>query len=622
MKQHRPYKDDPITVEVVSNALVALTDEMTINLARTAHSTIVYEVQDFATGLLDPDARLIAQPSGGLPLFIGDLDAAVSDGLAIFGKRGFAPGDVIITNHTGTCGHHLNNIVVYTPAFYDGELIGFPITRAHWTDIGGRLAGGFLTDATSSFEEGLQIRTVKLFRAGEADENIFRILRHNIRDPQGSFGDLHAQIAACRLGERRLQNLYSKYGADTVRACIERYWEQSEKAVRHEIEKFPDGVYEAESFLDDDGVDRGKPVRVAVRVTVKGGDMTIDLSGMNPQVRGAINCGAAAGRGSARLALKYLVAPHLGINDGCFRPLKVVLPPGTVISAQEPAAMSWWQTPLLTVIDTIVKAMARAAPERIPAAHYCDISAMLLTGRQPSTGKPFTNIEPIAGGWGARPHGDGPSAIYTIGHGDTFNVPVEVLETRFPIVIERYRLRCDSGGPGRWRGGLGLEREYRILDNGVFTGLSERAKCPPWGLNGGLPGLCGSISVKRHRRSTAEQLQKVTGLLLGKGDVIRFRTGGGGGYGDPLQRSFQQVAHDVAMGYVSRRQARLAYGVIFKSKTSTTVDLRKSAHLREQLRKRTRKRFKSKLQERVPGTRPAKGKAPIRSAVGGSRTSP
>jgi N-methylhydantoinase B len=577
----------PITAEVVGNALIAFAEEMTINLARTAHSTIVYEVQDFCTGLVDPHARLIAQPPGGLPLFVGDLDAAVADGLAAFAKEGFAPGDVIITNHTGTCGHHLNNMVVYTPAFHDGKLIGFPVTRAHWTDVGGRLAGGFLTDAVSSFEEGLQIRSVKLYRAGIPDEGMFRILRHNIRDPEGSFGDLRAQIAACRLGERRLQDLFTKYGADTVQACIALNWDQSERIVREEIAKFPDGVYEAESFLDDDGVDRGKPVPIRVRITVHGDGIAMDFSKMSPQVRGPINCGPAAGRSAARLALKYLVAPHLGVNEGFFRPLAVILPPGTLISAREPAAMSWRQTPILTVIDTVLLAMSQAAPERIPAAHYGNISSMLLTGRDPANGRQFTSIEPIAGGWGARPHGDGPSAIYTIGHGDTFNVPIEVLETRFPVIVERYRMRIDSGGAGRYRGGLGLERVYRIIDNGVFNGLSDRSYCPPWGLDGGKPGASGSISIRRKGRRAPEYFRKVTGLRLGAGDLLTFCTGGGGGYGDPLTREPERVAEDVKTGYVSAAQARDVYGVVFRRGT-TNIDAARTDKLRSVYRAKAR----------------------------------
>ena len=571
---------DPVTVSVINHALAAYAGEMTINLARTAHSTVVYEVQDFCTGILDAQGRIVAQTPGGLPLFVGDLDAPVQDGLALFGAAGFEPGDVIITNHTGTCGQHLNNMVVYTPAFHAGKLIGFPVTRVHWTDVGGRLAGGFLTDAVSSFEEGIQIRTVKLYRAGVPDEGLFRILRHNIRQPEATFGDLDAQIAACRLGEKRLAELYDRYGADSVTAAIAAGWDQTERIVRERIRAFPSGTYKAEAVLDDDGVDIGKPIAIRVAVTVRDDTMEIDFSRMNPQVRGPINSGIAAGRSAARLALKYLVAAELNANHGCFRPLEVVLPPGTLISALEPAAMSWWQTPILTVIDTILLAMSRARPEAIPAAHYSDISAMLLTGFDSARGKPYTSIEPVAGGWGARPNGDGPCATYTIGHGDTFNIPVEVLETRFPLRVEKYGLRRDSGGAGRYRGGLGVERVYRILDNGVFNGLSERSVCPPWGLAGGGAGLCGAIEVRRAGGGRPHAYRKVTGLKLERGDLFIFHTGGGGGYGNPLRREPERVANDVRMGYVSPRKARELYGVALSARgfavnVAATRELRK-----------------------------------------------
>lgn len=574
---------DPITVEVVNNALVAIAEEMTINLARTAHSTIVYEVQDFCTALLDAQGRLVAQPPGGLPLFVGDLDAAVGDGIAIHAAAGFQPGDVLLTNHTGTCGQHLNNMVVYTPAFFGAKLIGFSATRAHWTDIGARLAGGFLTDAVSSYEEGIQIRSVKLYRGGKLDEDLERILRHNIRHAEMSFGDLHAQIAACRMAEGRLQELHASYGTETIDAAIEEGWNQAERTVRAAIAEFPDGTYAAQAFLDDDGVDIGKPVPIRVKVVVRGDRLTIDFSDMSPQVRGPINSGPAAGRSAARLALKYLFAPNVMANHGCFRPLEVVLPPGTLISAREPAAMSWWQTPLLTVIDTVLFAMCKAAPDRIPAAHYANVSAMLLTGWDSRSNRPFTNIEPVAGGWGARPHGDGPSGTYTIGHGDTFNIPVEVLETRYPLLIERYALRRDSGGAGRYRGGLGLERVYRVLDNGVLNGLIDRTRCPPWGLAGGRPGQTGSLSIVR-ANGRRQSVRKVTGLQLKKNDRVVFLTGGGGGFGAPGEREAERVAQDVQFGFVSAEQARRAYAVAVDKRTGG-VDVKRTRLLRSRLRR-------------------------------------
>ncbi len=595
---------DPITVEVVNNALGAIAEEITINLARTAHSTIVYEVQDFCTGLLDAQGRLVAQAPGGLPLFVGDLDAAVGDGIAIHGAEGFKPGDVIVTNHTGTCGQHLNNVVVYTPMFFGRKLIGFAATRAHWTDVGGRLAGGFLTDAVSSFEEGIQIRSIKLYRAGKPDDDLFRMLRHNIRHPDASFGDLHAQIGACRMAERRMQELYETYGAATVEASIQQGWDQAERIVRSRIAEIPDGIYSAESFLDDDGVDLGKPVPIRVSVIVKGDSLTIDFSKMSPQVRGPINSGIAAGRSAGRLALKYLVAPDVMASEGCFRPVTVVLPEGTLISAREPAPMSWWQTPMLTVIDTILLAMAKAIPDRIPAGHYSDISAMLMTGRDPFRGgRPFTNIEPVAGGWGARPHGDGPTAIYTIGHGDTFNIPIEVLETRYPLLIDRYAMRRDSGGAGRYRGGLGLERVYQVLDNGVFNGLSERSVCPPWGLAGGEAGASGEISVERAKGGQSQTFHKVTGLKLVKGDRLIFRTGGGGGYGPAIEREAASVARDVMLGYVSKEAARDRYGVVLTTQ-GQAVDETATARLRARMASASRR----KPAARSAGARPAGGR--------------
>jgi N-methylhydantoinase B len=240
-----------------------------------------------------------------------------------------------------------------------------------------------------------------------------------------------------------------------------------------------------------------------------------------------------------------------------------------------------------TVIDTVLLAMSQAAPERIPAAHYGNISSMLLTGRDPANGRQFTSIEPIAGGWGARPHGDGPSAIYTIGHGDTFNVPIEVLETRFPVIVEHYRMRIDSGGAGRYRGGLGLERVYRIIGNGVFNGLSDRSYCPPWGLDGGKPGASGSISIRRKGRKAPKYFRKVTGLRLGAGDLLTFCTGGGGEYGDPLTREPERVAEDVKTGYVSAAQARDVYGVVFRRGT-TNIDAARTDKLRSVYRAKAR----------------------------------
>lgn len=264
--------------------------------------------------------------------------------------------------------------------------------------------------------------------------------------------------------------------------------------------------------------------------------------------------------------------------------------------------MSWWQTPVLTVIDTILKAVSQGAPDRIPAAHYSDIAAILLTATDPATDRAWTNIEPLAGGWGARPYGDGMSATYTVGHGDTYNIPVEVLETRFPLIAERYRLRRDSGGPGRYRGGLGLERTYRVLHGGMLNALSERSRCPPWGLRGGGAGRSGTVMVKQPGRGKAERVQKVTGLTLKPGATFTFYSGGGGGYGDPLDREPERVADDVRKGYVSPSAARRQYGVVVKPPLMT-LDNTATKRLREKMRKARGSEGKNRKPESATATR-------------------
>jgi N-methylhydantoinase B len=578
MAKNPNIKPDPFTVEVIANALNAIAEEITINLARTAHNTIVYEVQDFCTGLLSADARLIAQAPGGLPLFVGDLDAAVRDGLAMHGVVGIAAGDVLLTNHTGTCGQHLNNVVVYTPIFYQQRLFGFAATRAHWADVGSRIPGGFLTDAVSSFEEGIQLRSIRLYRAGKPDSDLMRVLQHNIRNVDASMGDLHAQIGACRMAEKRLTDLLDTYTPEVVIAAIGEIWDQSERRVRQRIAQWPDGTYRAKTFLDNDGIELDKPVAVAATVIVKGDRLTIDLSDMSPQVRGPINAGRAAGVSAARLALKYLAASDLNTNEGCFRPLDVVLPEGTLISAAEPAAMSWWQTPMLTLIDTIFQALAPAFPQAIPAGHYSDISTILLTGKDPRTNRDFVNIEPVAGGWGARAYGDGPSGTYTLGHGDTYNIPIEVLEARYPLRVKSYGYRTDSGGVGEFRGGLGLRRVYEVMGEARFNGLSERSVCPPWGLSGGKPAYSGAIHVTHQGNRTA--YSKVTGLVLQPGDELSFETGGGGGHGNPLSRAPEAVRADVLGGKVSSKAARELYGVVLCDEPELSVDAAATVALR------------------------------------------
>ena len=525
---------NPITIEVVRNAINAYADEMATALCKSAYNMMIYEVRDFCCGLIDREARMISQNKGGLPIFLADLGIAVKDGIERYGLDGFAPGDVVIMNHGQVCGQHLNNIVIYAPCFHDGKVVAFAASRAHWVDIGGMRVGFGSVETTEIYQEGLQFRSLKIYEAGKRNETLWQIIHDNVRFPEAALGDLRAQIASCQLGIRRFGELVTRYGPDTVDRCIDAIWDQTERAARAFIEKVPDGVYEAESFLDNDGRTLDKPLRIKVKVTIDGGRMIVDFSEMNDQVPGPTNSGYSGGLAAARIAYKCLTQPQAPVNEGCFRPLEIILPEGKLLNAKAPAALGLWSIPLPTVIDTILKALAPALPDRIPAAHKGDMGGCSIGGFR-ADGRRFLLMNIFGGGWGGRPHEDGESAAVSICQGDVRSAPVELQEIQYPFLIERFALRTDSGGAGRYRGGLGVELTYRALQKAVTNVNCERTKDPPWGLHGGKPGAVNEAVLTRPD-GTTRKLLKATGVPLEPGDRLTYRTAGGGGFGDPRER--------------------------------------------------------------------------------------
>ena len=548
----------PITVEVVRNAVVAYADEMANALMKSAYNMMIYEVRDYCCGLIDIQARMISQNRGGLPIFLADLGVAVADGIARYGLDGFKPGDVVVMNQGEICGQHLNNVVVYSPCFYGDELVGFAANRAHSVDIGGMHQGFGSTNTTDIYAEGLQMRSLKIYEAGKRNEILWQIIRDNIRYPDASLGDLRAQIASCQLGVRRYAELIALYGRDTVEACIAKVWDQAELAARHVVESIPDGRYEAESFLDNDGRNLGKPLRVKVAVQVQGSQLTVDFSDMHPQVPSPLNSGRSGGVAAARVAFKALTSPDLDVNEGCFRPLDVVLPEGTMLSARPPAALGRWSIALPTVIDAILKALAAAVPHVVPAAHKGDTGGCSFFGFWPD-GSRFLLMNIFGGGWGGRPNEDGESASVSVCQGDVRNTPVELQEMKYPVIIEKHALRVDSGGAGRFRGGLGLEVTYRMLQSCKANINCDRTVDPPWGLHGGKSAATNAAIVRRADGSE-ESVLKATELPLAAGDSVTFLTAGRGGYGDPHERAPAAVAYDVAAGLVSPDKSAQAYG--------------------------------------------------------------
>ena len=550
---------DPITVEVVRNAVVAYSDEMADVLSKSAYNMMIYEVRDYCCGLLDTSGRMISQNRGGLPIFLADLGVAVEDGIKCYGVDGFAEGDVLVMNHGEVCGQHLNNVVVYAPCFHNGELVAFAANRAHWVDIGGGRQGFGSVATTDIFSEGLQMRSLKVYEAGKPNETLLQIIRDNIRYPDASLGDLRAQIASCQVGARRMSELVGRYSRAVVEDCVRLIWEQTDQAVRAVIETIPDGTYVAESFLDNDGRNLDKPLRIKVTVQIDGARMSVDFSEMNPQVETPLNSGRSGGIAAARVAFKALTSPTLDVNEGCFRSLDVVLPEGTMLSARPPAALGLWSIALPTVIDTILKALAPAMPHRIPAAHKGDMGGCSFFGFY-DDGSRFLLMNIFGGGWGGRPSGDGASAAMSVCQGDVRNTPIELQEIKYPFVIERHMFVPDSGGAGRYRGGLGIELTYRCLRACKGNINFDRTVTPPWGLNG---GLSGRVSLARIQRAdgTVETVHKATNIAFRPGDRVTFITAGGGGYGDPSERDPELVRHDVAMGLVTPEAAQRDYGV-------------------------------------------------------------
>ncbi|HXV47461.1 MAG TPA: hydantoinase B/oxoprolinase family protein, partial [Candidatus Binatia bacterium] len=405
---------NPITVEVVRSGFAHIANEMATVLRKTSYNMMIYEVRDYCVGIVDPDGNILAQNFGALPIFLADLGPAIVDGVRMHGRDGFQPGDVLIMNHPYVCGQHLNNVVIYTPFFYQSELVAFLAVRAHWIDIGGTRVGFGFSGTREIYEEGLQFRSLKLYRGDRPNQDILQIITDNVRFAESCLGDLRAQIAACRVGDRGLGELVSRYGLETFLRCVKTIWRQSEALAREQVARIAPGVYEAEALFDSDGVDLDRPVPLKVRVAVTGSNMSIDFSDISDQVAGSINSGESGAVAAARVAFKSLVSPNSPIDEGCFRALKVVIPDGKILSATPPAPVGNWSRTLPTVIDLILRALAPALPDRVAAGHKGDMGGYAFFGFNPKTGRRFLCQTIMGGGWGGRAHEDGENATVSM----------------------------------------------------------------------------------------------------------------------------------------------------------------------------------------------------------------
>jgi N-methylhydantoinase B len=549
---------DPITLEVIRHGIVSITDQIDANIARTAFSPYIYEYKDFAVGLVSADGDLIAQCTGGMPVFVADsVGMAVRDGLAVYGRERLQHGDVLLCNHAAIQGQHLNNTVMYTPIYAgtgSGSLVGFFAINVHWIDI-----GGTTPRSSDIFMEGLQLRSIKLWSEGHPIEEVYRIIENNTRFPVELLGDIAAQHAGCILGRDLTQSLAEKYGVETFLAVLKAMLDQSEAAARERIRRIPDGQYSYETFFDNDGeTDDALPIRV--KVIIESDEMTVDYSGIAEQVRGCINSGYyGGGRTTARVAFKYLIANEEAANEGTFRPLKLILPEGKILSAHPTAPMGNYSQPFPTVIDAIIKALEHAVPERVTGAHFGTFSGVRFRGKR-DNGTLFDCHDSGHGGWGACATHDGAGPFRTMAHGDTRIIPVELQESMYPYRIVEFSLRENSGGPGRFRGGLGYRKRYEILGHCDLQAMFDRVKHPPWGVHGGKEAQSGQITVIKNS-GDQEILYKSKAYPLAPGDSIIVETGGGGGYGPPHERKRELLERDLRRGYVSAEAAGSDYGI-------------------------------------------------------------
>jgi N-methylhydantoinase B len=569
MTETRTHADiDPITLEVIRYGLISTTNQIDANIKRTAFSPYIYEYNDFAVGVTDIKGRLVAQCTGGMPPFVADsVGTAVRDGLQIYGLERLHFGDVIVCNHAAVQGQHLNNTVMYTPIAENtdgsGKLIGFFAINVHWIDI-----GGTMNNSHDIFMEGLQLRSVKMWSKGEPIEEVYRIIENNTRLPTELLGDIQAQLAGCLLGRDLIAALVARYGLSTFERAIDIILDQAEASARQHIRNLPDGEYVHETWLDNDG-QGDAPIPIKVKVIIKGDEMTVDYTGIADQAKGSINSGYhGGGVTTARVAFRYLVAPDEPANEGLFRPLSLILPPGKILSADPTAPMANYPMPFPTVIDAVIKALEKALPERVTGGHFATHSGFRLFGRR-ANGRPFNGHDSGHGGWGACATHDGAGPFRTMAHGDTRLIPIELQERLLPFRIDSIALRPDSGGAGTFRGGLGFSKTYRILEDCQLQTNLDRTKHPAWGVLGGKEGRPGQVLVIDEDGGVTPKF-KAHGEPLAAGSLVILETGGGGGYGSVEKRDLNAIQRDVDEGYITREGAERDYGVRVDAKGRVT----------------------------------------------------
>jgi N-methylhydantoinase B len=562
---------DPITFEVIRNALVAATDEMVVTLKRSAYSTNIKTRSDFSCAFFDAQLRSVAQ-GFAQPVHLGSMVEQVPKAVLAYGPENVGPGDVIVTNDPHPSGVHLNDVSLISPVHWEGELLGYVANLAHHVDVGGG-APASIGAFREVFQEGVIIPPVRLVRNGAIVDDVFRLVLAQIRSKHETAGDFRAQIAANATGVRRVQALVERHGIEMIRATMEELLEYTERRTRAELAALPHGVYEAEGFVDNDGY-TDEPVRLHARIEISDDGVRFDTAGSDPQRRAPVNSTYAMTFSACAYALKCLIDPDLPVNDGFYRLVSMHAPEGTVTNCTWPApVVGGWETQT-RLVDVLFLALLPAFPERLPAGTKAMMCQAGFGSLDVEAGTYTCFYDTFAGGYGARYASDGPDAVQTHGQ-NTENAPVEETELNYPVRIDGLALVENSEGPGRFRGGLGLRKDYRFDLHTTFTILADRDRSGPWGVFG---GHAGRVAEYVHIRDGVERrLSSKTTLDLVPGDVISVRTCGGGGYGPPTERDPERVLRDVLQGKVSAERAREIYKVAIAERRvdlASTEDLR------------------------------------------------
>jgi N-methylhydantoinase B/oxoprolinase/acetone carboxylase alpha subunit len=556
---------DAITLEVLRNGFIQICEEVTITMLKTAHSVIFNEGKDLSTAVFDRDGRLIAQDLQGCPIHIAAMPQAVKAGIAQYGVENMYPGDVFLINDSYAGGTHLPDVTVFAPVFWADELVGFIGNRGHHNDVGGMAPGSMPGDATEMFQEGLILPAVKIYERGERCRDVWNIVLANVRLPRNTEGDVAAQRGGILTGMRRFHSLLERYGVEVVQEGIEEIIRYSERHMRSELEKIPDGTYTFHDFMDTDGV-TGKPVRIVVTVTKEGSEITFDFEGSDPQVGGAVNCVESVTIASVWIAMLMVTDSNIHPSEGAFAPVTVSAPLGTVVNPRKPAAtVSGLTETCNRIIDICIGAMAPAIPDRVVAGELGSCNVYTLGGvttREDGTTEPWVSILNPKGGWGGMEGKDGWTCIQDP-LSNCRNQPCETLEHVFPMRVRQFSLRTGPEGAGQFRGGYGLVRDIEMTESCSISTCLDRSVLPPFGLFGGDDGSCNRMYVKRVGSETWEDLDsRQSNVALQKGDTIRIETAIGGGYGDPLDRDPELVARDVVHEYLTAEQAEEFYGVV------------------------------------------------------------